>query len=58
MLECIILTLEKAYLKNNYLLAIANIMKAVINEGMDTLKDFWFEFIGKIVVRIGNFIYG
>lgn len=40
MLECIILTLEKAYLKNNYLLAIANIMKAVINEGMDKLKDF------------------
>ena len=33
-------------------------MKAVIDEGMDTLKDFWFEFIGKIVVRSRNFIYG
>ena len=42
MLECIILTLKKADLKNNYqlVLAIANVIKAVINEGMDTLKDF------------------
>ena len=58
-MQCIILTLEKAMPKKNcqLVLAIVNIMKAVINEEMDTLKDFWFEFIGKIVVRIGNFIY-
>lgn len=59
MLECIILTLKKAMpKKNNYqlVLAIANVIKAVINEGMDTLKDFWFEFTGKI--GIGIFIYG
>jgi len=44
--------------KGWFICQIMNIMKAVINEEMDTLKDFWFEFIGKIVVRIGNFIYG
>lgn len=41
-MQCIILTLEKAMPKKNcqLVLAIVNIMKAVINEEMDTLKDF------------------